>query len=69
MWRTMYVQFDFQRGPSWSFLRWPTLIARLLKSQRAQTVIVQAQVVFDILLPEAMSKALHFIEKRQNMGR
>lgn len=27
--RTMHTQFDFQRGPDWSFLRWPALISRL----------------------------------------
>ncbi|QHE84818.1 GapS1 family protein [Hydrogenophaga sp. BPS33] len=40
--RIMYVQFDFQRRPSWSFLRWPALIARLPKNHRARDLFVQA---------------------------
>ena len=40
--RIMYVQFDFQRRPSWSFLRWPALIARLPKNHRARALFVQA---------------------------
>lgn len=40
--RIMYVQFDFQRRPSWSFLRWPALIARLPQNHRARDMFVQA---------------------------
>jgi len=40
--RIMHVQFDFQRRPSWSFLRWPALIARLPKNHRARDLFVQA---------------------------
>lgn len=40
--RIMHVQFDFQRRPSWSFLRWPALIARLPKNHRARELFVKA---------------------------
>ena len=40
--RIMYVQFDFQRRPSWSFLRWPALISRLPRNHRARNLFVQA---------------------------
>lgn len=40
--RIMHVQFDFQRPPSWSFLRWPAMIARLPKNHRARDLFVQA---------------------------
>ncbi len=40
--RIMYVQFDFQRRPTWSFLRWPALIARLPQNHRARSLFVQA---------------------------
>lgn len=40
--RIMHVQFDFQRTPSGSFLRWPALIARLPKNHRARDLFVKA---------------------------
>lgn len=40
--RSMYVQLDFQRRPSWSFLRWPALISRLPTNHRARDLFVQA---------------------------
>lgn len=40
--RIMHVQFDFQRPPNWSFLRWPALIARLPKNHPARDLFVKA---------------------------
>ncbi|MBW8470736.1 MAG: hypothetical protein K0M67_20895 [Thiobacillus sp.] len=40
--RIMNVQFDFQKQLTWSFLRWPALIARLPRSHRARELFAQA---------------------------
>lgn len=40
--RIMNVQFDFQKQISWSFLRWPALIARLPKSHGARVLFNEA---------------------------
>lgn len=40
--RTMHVQSEFQRSMSWSFLRWPALIARLPKVHGARQLFAEA---------------------------